>query len=144
MADDFKSNEEILDLTWLKKNGPEVLMRVKTKGRPVWIVYRSSESTEIIEKRKHITYKQDPTMINPGYRSVYKDLFVVFGGCPEGPELPAYYPEKGFVCLSTCAEFDMAGRPMNECAGEKPMDIPIHYFKNEETIVVPTNQDGNT
>ncbi|MCU7874218.1 MAG: hypothetical protein KZQ91_15870 [Candidatus Thiodiazotropha sp. (ex Lucinoma borealis)] len=131
-----------VDLTTLVPRG--TLMRILTDGRPIWVTYRTKESIAKLLENAHIHYPNDPQTIDPGYRSAKKDYFVVFGGCPEGSELPAYYPESGFVCLSDCGTFDMAGRPLNECAGQEPMEIPEHYYKNESTLVIPVHQDGNT
>lgn len=129
-----------VDLALLKDRG--MLMRVLTDGRPVWIAYRTMEAISKIEEQSNVHYESDPEGIDKGYRSFNKNYFIVFGGCPEGDELPYYYPNQGFVCGSGCAEFDMAGRPTNQCAGEKPMDIPKHYYKNEQTVVIPIHQDG--
>jgi Rieske Fe-S protein len=129
-----------IDLSLLKERG--MLMRVLTDGRPVWIAYRTKESITNLEKRSHIYYPSDLNGIDKKYRSFNKNYFIVFGGCPEGDELPAYYPNRGFICESNCGSFDMAGRPINNCAGEKPMDIPKHYYKNERTVVIPIHQDG--
>jgi Rieske Fe-S protein len=136
------SNLHEVDLSKMTKRGQ--LMYVETDGRPVWVLYRTLNSIQDLEKRSHLTYSSDPDNIKTNYRSLNKDYFVVFGGCPEASELPNYYPDNGFSCKSNCTEFDMAGRPKNNCSNNKPMDIPVHYFKNTTTIVVPTNQDKNT
>ncbi len=136
-ADEVKE----VDLSLLKDRG--MLMRVITDGRPVWIAYRTLEAIEIMEEQYHIHYQEDPEGVNKNYRSFNKDYFIVFGGCPEGDQLPYYYPKQGFVCASDCAKFDMAGRPSNQCAGGKPMDIPDHYYKSEKTVVIPIHQDGS-
>lgn len=140
----FAGNDEAkeVDLTKLVPRG--TLMRVLTDGRPIWIAYRTKESIAKIRDNSQIHYPNDPKSVSPDFRSVNEDYFVVFGGCPKGPELPAYYPESGFVCLSDCGTFDMAGRPLNKCAAQEPMDIPEHYYKDETTIVIPIHQDGNT
>ena len=139
-AEDSEVKE--VDLSLLKDRG--ALMRVLTDGRPIWVAYRTKEAMAKILMRAHIEYPNDPPSINPLFRSVNINYFVVFGGCPSGEELPRYYPEEGFVCDSNCASFDMAGRPSNDCGGTKPMDIPIHHYKDEKTIVIPIHQDGGT
>ena len=128
-----------VDLNKMTKRGQ--LMYVETEGRPVWVVYRTLNSIKDLEKRDHLKYSTDPDNIKTEHRSLNKDYFVVFGGCPDADELPNYYPDDGFSCKSNCAEFDMAGRPKNSCLENRPMAIPIHYYKNPTTIVVPTNQD---
>ena len=130
-----------VDLALLKDRG--MLMRVLTDGRPVWIAYRTLEAISKIEEQSHVHYQADPQGINKSYRSFKKDYFIVFGGCPEINELPYYYPNQGFVCASDCGKFDMAGRPTNQCAGEKPMEIPEHYYKDEKTVIIPIRQDGS-
>ncbi len=136
------SNLHEVDLTKMTKRGQ--LMYVETEGRYVWVVYRTLNSIKNLEANRHLKYSNDPENIKTDYRSLNKDYFVVFGGCPEADELPNYYPDKGFICTASCAEFDMAGKPKNSCSDNKPMAIPVHYFKNTTTIVIPTNQDGNT
>ena len=116
-----------IDLSQLSERG--MLMRILTDGRPIWVVYRTNKALKIIEEHSHINYPRDPDSIIKEYRSYNKDYFVVFGGCPKKDELPAYYPDKGFVCQSNCAAFDMAGRPTNKCLDNAPMDIPAHYFE---------------
>jgi Rieske Fe-S protein len=129
-----------VDLSVLTDRG--MLMRVLTDGRPVWIAYRTEKAISKIQEQAHIHYQGDPASIDKGLRSVNRDYFIVFGGCPKGDELPAYYPDDGFVCPSDCGAFDMAGRPINECAGALPMDIPAHTFKDAKTVVIPIHQDG--
>ncbi len=131
-----------VDLTKMTKRGQ--LMYVETEGRYVWVIYRTLNSIKALEANSHLKYTNDPENIKTDYRSLNKDYFVVFGGCPEAYELSNYYPDTGFICTTSCAEFDMAGKPRNSCSDNKPMAIPVHYFKNTTTIVVPTNQDGNT
>ncbi|MCG7940574.1 MAG: hypothetical protein N0C88_17235 [Candidatus Thiodiazotropha lotti] len=131
-----------VDLSLLSDRG--MLMRVLTDGRPVWIAYRTKEAIQKMEERYSIQYSDDPIGISQEYRSFNKNYLVVFGGCPKDDEIPAYYPDRGFVCSSNCGEFDMAGRPINDCAGNEPMEIPMHHYKDEKTIVVPIHQDGNT
>lgn len=131
-----------VDLTKMTKRGQ--LMYVETDGRPVWVVYRTLNSIKNLEANSHLKYSNDPEYIKTSYRSLNKDYFVVFGGCPEANELPNYYPDEGFFCKTSCAEFDMSGKPKNSCSDNRPMAIPVHYFKNPTTIVVPTNQDKNT
>ena len=137
-----ETNLKELDLTKMTERGQ--MMYVETEGRPVWRGLRTVNAIKDLESRSDIIYSNDPDDLNKVYRSYTKDYFVVLGGCPKGDELPYYYPDDGFLCKSNCAQFDMAGRPKNSCTGKEPMAIPIHYFKNSTTIVVPTNQDGNT
>ncbi len=138
------AREEIkeIDLSLLSERG--MLLRVLTDGRPVWIAYRTKKAINIIRERAHIRYPNDPVGINNEFRSFNKNYFIVFGGCPTIEELPAYYPDEGFVCNSSCGKFDMSGRPVNDCAGSKPMEIPKHHYKNEKVIIIPIHQDGNT
>jgi len=118
-------------------------MYVLTDGRPVWAVYRTLPAIEFIENTAiEFNKSQDSTTINNKYRSVNKDIFVVFGGCPDVQEIPEYYPNKGFVCPENGALFDTAGRPLNNVSKGQPMAIPKHYFKDKMTLVVYANQDG--
>jgi len=120
-----------------------MLMRVLTNGRPIWITYRTKAAINFIES-KNIEYdkSKDPQYSNNIYRSINKDIFVVFGGCPDAKELPSFYPDKGFICSESGAIFDLAGRPLNNVTNNQPMAIPKHGYKNKTTLVINTKQDG--
>ena len=116
------------------------LWRVLTESQPIWVVFRTKEAIQEIEGLV-VPYddSQDSTMLLTQYRSLKKDYFVVYGGCPNGNELPTYDVDSGFSCQNSCNKYDLAGRPINKCAGDMPMKIPEHYFKDATTIVVYTN-----
>lgn len=116
---------------------PGQLMRVLTDGQPIWVLYRSVSGLKNIENMS-IAYdaKNDAKGVQNPYRSIKPEYFVVYGGCPDSSELPAYDETTGFTCLNSCKKFDLAGRPLNACAGKQPMRIPEHHYKNANTIVV--------
>lgn len=132
----FSANDETAEVN-LQILKPGQLMRVLTDGQPIWILHRSAAGLKNIEGMS-ITYEagSDAKEFRNIYRSIKREYFVVYGGCPDGSELPAYDEITGFTCLESCKKYDLAGRPINSCAGKQPMRIPEHHYKNANTLVV--------
>ncbi|MEJ1298463.1 MAG: hypothetical protein RPU34_10965 [Candidatus Sedimenticola sp. (ex Thyasira tokunagai)] len=112
------------------------LMRMKTSNGYVLVVKRSHEAIAKLESQKHPIYEEDPGVVKNIYRSIRKDLFVTYSPCRDGSQLSSFDLKKGFVC-SDCAKYDLAGVPMNECAGKQPSVLPEHYYSDEKTLVLP-------
>ncbi len=50
----------------------------------------------------------------------------------------------GFKCLNGGELYDFAGRPANESAGQEPMGIPDHQFKDGLIVSVSTGSGDGT
>jgi ubiquinol-cytochrome c reductase iron-sulfur subunit len=130
------ANDEMAEVK-LQILKPGQLMRVLTDGQPIWILFRSPTGIKSVETTApKFDASGDAKAFKNQYRSIKREYFVVYGGCPDGPELPAYDENVGFSCLESCKKYDLAGRPVNSCAGTQPMRIPQHYYKDKNTVVV--------
>ena len=132
----FAANDALVEVN-LQALKPGELLSVVTDGQPIWVVSRSSQGIKAIEsKAPKFDAGGDGKEFRNRFRSIKREYFVVYGGCPDGPELPAYDESTGFTCLSSCKRYDLAGRPVNSCTGIQPMRIPSHYFKGESILVL--------
>ncbi len=130
------ANDEMVEVK-LQILKPGQLLRVLTDTQPIWVLFRSPTGIRSIETTaSEFDASGDAKEFKNPYRSIRKKYFVVYGGCPDGFELPAYDENTGFSCLESCKKYDLAGRPANLCAGTQPMRIPPHYYKDESTVVV--------
>ena len=121
-----------IDVSWFPESG---LMRIKTESGHVFLVKRTPAAIERLERSNPPVYESDFDGARNMYRSIRKDLFVSYAPCANGAELSVFSMEEGFVC-SDCARYDLAGNPLNSCAGTKPIKVPRYHFKNENTLVI--------
>lgn len=131
-----------VNLQFLK---PGELIRVLTDTQPVWIVHRTLTAMRNIESHD-VSYDQSMDMhpMRNKFRSLRKEYFIVFGGCPDGSELPAYDENSGFSCQRSGKKYDLAGRPLNITAGSIPMRLPEYHFKGEHNVVVRVRSKNGT
>lgn len=141
----------------VSKLEPGALLRVKWRGKPIWVVHRTSEMLDALPTN-------DPKLVDPGSevpqqpeycknptRSIKPDYWVAIGICTHLGCSPTYRPEfapddlgpqwkGGFFCPCHGSKFDLAGRVFKGVPAPTNLVIPKHTYLNDTTILV--GEDG--
>ena len=141
----------------ISKLEPGAMLRVKWRGKPIWIVSRTPEMLESLpsldpkladpnsEVPQQPDYCQNPT------RSIRPEFFVAVGICTHLGCSPTYRPDVapddlgaewkgGFFCPCHGSRFDLAGRVYKGVPAPTNLVIPIHTYTNDTTILVGQDQ----
>lgn len=137
-------------------------LTVKWRGKPVWLVKRTSEMVDALPSNE--SNLLDPKSVNddmswlPAYarddwRSREKGLLVLVGICTHLGCSPTYKPDMGapdmgadwkggWYCPCHGSRFDLAGRVFKNVPAPKNLEVPIYSYKNENTVVVGIDENG--
>ncbi len=137
----------------VSKIAPGTMMTVEWRGKPVWIINRTTEMTA--ELTKHDDQLIDPncdvTSQQPSYckntdRSIKPDLAVIVGICTHlGCSPTAKMQPKGdmgdtwsggFFCPCHGSKFDMAGRVFKGSPAPINLVVPPHKYLTENTLLI--------
>lgn len=141
----------------ISKLEPGAMLRVKWRGKPVWIVYRTPEMLEALpsldpeladpssQAPQQPDYCQNPT------RSIKPEFLVAIGICTHLGCSPTFRPDVapedlganwkgGFFCPCHGSRFDLAGRVFKGVPAPTNLVIPIHTYLNDTTILVGQDQ----
>jgi ubiquinol-cytochrome c reductase iron-sulfur subunit len=133
------------------------LLRVKWRGKPVWLVRRTDDMITALatlddqlrdpgsDRSEQPAYCKNPT------RSIRPELFVALGVCTHLGCSPSYRPEiapadmgarwkGGFFCPCHGSRFDLAGRVYQAVPAPTNLVIPPHKFLSDTTILI--GEDG--
>ena len=143
----------------ISKLEPGALLRVKWRGKPIWIVSRTPEMLEMLasndpklvdpssEVPQQPDYCQNPT------RSIKPEYLVAIGICTHLGCSPNYRPEVapddlgedwkgGFFCPCHGSRFDLAARVFKGVPAPTNLVIPKHTYLNDTTILVGEDNQG--
>jgi len=136
----------------IRKAEPGQIVRVKWRGKPVWVVRRTPDMLEElgnIEDRLRDPKSeepQQPAYAQNQYRSIKDEFFVAVGICTHLGCSPSYLSngmgehvegvESGFFCPCHGSKFDVAGRVFSGVPAPLNLVVPPHYFIDDNTILV--------
>jgi len=129
------------------------LLRVKWRGKPVWIVNRSQEMLEVLPTLDSILRDPDskeseqPAYCQNGYRSIKPEYLVAIGICTHLGCSPTYRPDVapadlgpewkgGFFCPCHGSRFDLAGRVYQGVPAPLNLVIPPHQYLSDTTLLI--------
>ena len=141
----------------ISKLEPGALLRVKWRGKPVWVVSRTEEMLAALpELDPMLADPNSAASIQPSYcqnatRSIKPQFLVAVGICTHLGCAPTYRPEVapadlgpewkgGFFCPCHGSRFDLAGRVYAGVPAPTNLVIPKHTYVSETTILV--GEDG--
>lgn len=136
---------------------PGQLMRVKWRGKPVWIVNRTDKNVQDLltlddqladpasEVQQQPEYCKNPT------RALKERYLVAVGICTHLGCSPTYRPDVapadlgenwlgGFFCPCHGSRFDLAGRVYSGVPAPTNLEIPPHQYLSDTQILI--GQDG--
>jgi len=133
------------------------MIRVKWRGKPVWIVNRTDSMLEsVTELDSTVSDPASVESIQPGYaqnefRSIKPEILVLVGICTHLGCSPTYRPDVapadlgkdwkgGFFCPCHGSKFDLAGRVYAGVPAPTNLDVPPHRFLSDDEILI--GEDG--
>jgi ubiquinol-cytochrome c reductase iron-sulfur subunit len=137
----------------ISKLEPGAMLRVKWRGKPVWVVHRTEEMLATLpELTSKLADPDSAASIQPEYcqnetRAIKPQFFVAVGICTHLGCAPTYRPEVapedlgaewkgGFFCPCHGSRFDLAGRVYSGVPAPTNLEIPKHTYVSDTTILV--------
>jgi ubiquinol-cytochrome c reductase iron-sulfur subunit len=136
---------------------PGQLLRVKWRGKPVWVVRRTQEMLDSLPALNDQLQDPDsndseqPSYCKNEHRSVKPDLFIAVGICTHLGCSPTFRPDVapadlgadwkgGFFCPCHGSRFDLAGRVYKGVPAPLNLVIPPYQFLSESALLI--GEDG--
>lgn len=135
----------------LSKLEPGQQVTVAWRGKPVWIIRRTSDMLKHLDHDQALLRDPDslvvqqPPYAQNKYRSIKPDYLVLVGICTHLGCSPKYKPfEKelgpdwpgGFYCPCHGSSFDLAGRVFKNVPAPINLEVPPYRYLDEHTIVI--------
>ena len=141
----------------ISKLEPGQMLRVKWRGKPVWIVNRSQEMVDgLASLDQQLRDPQSNDSEQPEYcknpsRAIKPEYFVAVGICTHLGCSPTYRPEVapadlggdwkgGFFCPCHGSRFDLAGRVYQGVPAPLNLVIPPHQYLSDSLLLI--GEDG--
>ena len=143
-----------VDISGIK---PGEKLTVEWRGKPVWIVRRTSEQLEELPKldkeladpmSERTTFSTTPEFARNDWRSIKKEYLVVVGicshlGCSPGdkftpgpqPSLPNDW-QGGFLCPCHGSTFDMSGRVFKDKPAPDNLEVPPYMYLSDSRLLI--------
>ena len=140
----------------ISKLEPGQLIRVRWRGKPVWVVQRTQESLSSLPKLEpklrdpKSEESEQPESAKNEYRSSKPEILVALGVCTHLGCAPTYRPEVapadlgpewlgGFFCPCHGSSFDLAGRVYKGVPAPRNLDIPPHQYLSDTRLLIGEN-----
>jgi ubiquinol-cytochrome c reductase iron-sulfur subunit len=137
----------------LSKMEPGQMIRVKWRGKPVWVVRRTDRMLQSLPAvRDELRDPDSSESLQPPYctnptRAIKEDYFVAIGICTHLGCSPTYRPDVapqdlgpdwkgGFFCPCHGSTFDLAGRVYKGVPAPLNLEIPPHQYIAEHKLLV--------
>jgi ubiquinol-cytochrome c reductase iron-sulfur subunit len=134
-----KDGPLVVDISALQ---PGDLMTVLWRGKPVWILRRTSKMLLSIEhprlnlKDPNSLESEQPLAAKNQYRSIDKEFFIAFGKCTHMGCIPLMR-QNAFLCPCHGSSFDLAGRVAKAVPAPRNLDIPNYHFSDDgKTLII--------
>ena len=142
------------DISKLEAGG---LLRVKWRGKPVWVVRRDQKALDTLAKIENelrdpgSEQSIQPEYANNQYRSRKPEFLIMEGICTHLGCSPTYRPDVGaadlgadwlggFFCPCHGSRFDLAGRVYKGVPAPLNLEIPPHRYLSDNELVI--GEDG--
>ena len=130
------------------------MVRVKWRGKPVWIVKRTETMIETLPslndqlRDPESVEPQQPSYAQNELRSIKPEILVLIGICTHLGCSPTFRPDVGaadlggdewkggFFCPCHGSRFDLAGRVYKGVPAPLNLEVPPHRYLSEDEILV--------
>ncbi len=141
----------------ISKLEPGQLLRVKWRGKPVWIVRRTEQNIEDLAALDSVLadpnseMPQQPDYAKNPHRSIKPEFLLAIGICTHLGCSPTFRPEVapadlgadwkgGFFCPCHGSRFDLAARVYSGVPAPTNLVIPPHQYLSDTRILI--GEDG--
>ena len=137
----------------ISKLDPGQMIRVKWRGKPVWVVKRTEAMLKTVTELDSVV--SDPESIDSiqpdyarnEYRSIKPEILILVGICTHLGCSPTFRPDVspvdlgkdwkgGFFCPCHGSKFDLAGRVYAGVPAPTNLPVPPHRFVSDTEIVI--------
>ncbi len=130
---------------------------VEWRGKPVWIIRRTSAMLEQLQqdttrlRDPDSLVNQQPSYANNYYRSIRPEYLVLIGICTHLGCSPKYKPFEaelgpdwpgGFFCPCHGSTFDLAGRVFKNVPAPINLAVPPYRFVSDTRIIIGEEEEG--
>lgn len=129
---------------------PDQRMVVEWRGKPVWIIRRSQENLDRLDKVSNLRdpnsdVEQQPEYAKNTFRSINPEYLVLIGVCTHLGCSPTFVPgigdlgpnwPGGFYCPCHGSKFDLAGRVFTGVPAPINLEVPPYRFIDDHTIII--------
>jgi len=133
---------------------PGQLIRVKWRGKPVWVVRRTEAmleslnlDTDKLRDPDSVITSQTPEFARNKFRSIKPEYLVLVGICTHLGCSPTFRPEiappdlgpdwlGGFFCPCHGSRFDMAGRVFKGVPAPTNLEVPPYRFLSDSRLII--------
>ena len=141
----------------ISKLEPGQMIRVKWRGKPVWLVRRTEKMLETLPtlvdtlRDPESLESEQPPYAQNEFRSIKPEVLITVGICTHLGCSPTYRPdagaadlgadwEGGFFCPCHGSKFDLAGRVYKSVPAPTNLVIPPHRYLSETELMI--GEDG--
>lgn len=132
---------------------PGELQTIGWRGKPVWILRRTSEMLQSLERDVELLAdpnsqrsEQPPAARNP-WRSLRPEIAVLIGICTHLGCIPTFRPQPGaadlgrqwpggFSCPCHGSKFDLAGRVFRNVPAPTNLVVPMYRYESDTRMIV--------
>ncbi len=142
----------------ISKIEPGQQMTVEWRGKPVWIVRRTQEMIDNIEKLNDKVLDpeslepQQPEYITGIYRASRPEFAVLVGICTHLGCSPQYRPEieaadlgadwlGGFFCPCHGSKFDLSGRVYKGVPAPLNLEVPPYKYIDDNNLIIGVDEE---
>jgi len=142
----------------ISKIEPGQQMTVEWRGKPVWIVRRTKEMIDNIEKLNDKVLDpeslepQQPEYITGIYRASRPEFAVLVGICTHLGCSPQYRPEieaadlgadwlGGFFCPCHGSKFDLSGRVYKGVPAPLNLEVPPYKYIDDNNLIIGVDEE---
>lgn len=142
---------------------PGARMTVEWRGRPIYIVRRTTEVLDNLTAERLTRQLRDPesedstqpAYVDPVTRSIRPEILVMIGLCTHLGCAPLFRPEVGaqdlggddwlggFFCPCHGSKFDLAGRVFRGVPAPTNLEIPPYTFESDTVLVVGLDEEAS-
>lgn len=143
----------------ISKIEPGQQMTVEWRGKPVWIVRRTQEMIDSIEKLNDKVLDpeslepQQPEYITGIYRASRPEFAVLVGICTHLGCSPQYRPEVeaadlgadwlgGFFCPCHGSKFDLSGRVYKGVPAPLNLEVPPYKYIDDNNLIIGVDEES--
>ena len=137
----------------ISKIEPGQMIRVKWRGKPIWVVNRTKEMLDTLPtlddqlRDPHSNESEQPDYAKNEYRSIKPEYLVLIGICTHLGCSPTYRPDVapqdlgkdwkgGFFCPCHGSRFDLAGRVFKGVPAPLNLVVPPYRYLSDTEIEV--------
>ncbi len=143
----------------ISKMEPGQLVRVEWRGKPVFVVRRTTEQLAGLSKNAgklkdaESLKPQQPEYVNKENRAIKEEYLVLVGLCTHLGCSPKYITkldaaapdpdwEGGFFCACHGSRFDLAGRVFTGSPASDNLVVPPYSYQTDSVLVIGIDQEG--